>query len=452
MSTVLIVDDNKAVCMALELLLSLQGLKTRACHAPDEALALLEQDEVDLVIQDMNFGADHTSGEDGIALFTAIRRLEPELPVILLTGWTHLEQAVELVRAGAVDYLGKPWDDAKLVNTVLNLLKLRRTTQENHRLRAARDATRLRVAGQFDLCGLVYQSDAMHELVTLATRVAHADVPVLITGPNGAGKEKIAEIIQANSAVSKGPFVRVNVGALPQELMSAELFGAEAGAFTGAQKARVGRFEAANGGTLFLDELGTLSLEGQVKLLRVLQTGQFERLGSTQTRQVKVRIISATNTDLRAAIRDGRFREDLYYRLNVIELAVPPLGCRVDDILPVARAFLDGRHRFSLEAERALLAYRWPGNVRELQNCVTRACLLAAAELIQPRELGLPVQAYTAVDAVSASAVPEPDRDTIVAILARANGVIATAARELGLSRQALYRRMERLDIPRNGG
>ncbi|SHG80452.1 DNA-binding transcriptional response regulator, NtrC family, contains REC, AAA-type ATPase, and a Fis-type DNA-binding domains [Hydrocarboniphaga daqingensis] len=447
MATILIVDDNRAVCTALEVLFALHGLKTRSAASPDEALSVIDAEDIDLVIQDMNFRSDTTSGEDGIKLFRDIRDVEPEMPVILLTGWTHLEHAVDLMRAGAADYLGKPWDDAKLITTVHNLLRLRQATRENHRLRSARRAVRTRVAGQFDLCGLVYESDAMHEIVTLATRVAHADVPVLITGPNGAGKEKIAEIVQANSSVSDGPFIRVNVGALPAELMSAELFGAEAGAFTGAQKARVGRFEAADGGTLFLDEIGTLSLEGQVKLLRVLQTGQFERLGSTQTRSVKVRLISATNSDLQAAISAGTFREDLYYRLNVIELRVPALRDRADDILVTANAFLDANHRFSLEAERALLAYPWPGNVRELQNCVKRACLLAAGDVIQPRELGLPAVSDRMAESAATHALPEPDRDTVQAVLARSGGVIASAARELGLSRQALYRRMEKFGL-----
>jgi len=446
MATILIVDDNRAVCMALEVLFSLHGLKTRSCHSPAEALEFIAQEDVDVVVQDMNFGADTTSGEDGIRLFHDIRALEPELPVILLTAWTHLEQAVQLVKAGAVDYLAKPWDDAKMVASVHTLLQLRRSTQANHRLHSARSALRTRIAGRYELCGLVYDSDAMQELVALATRVAPSDVPVLITGPNGAGKEKLAEIIQANSQVANKPFVKVNVGALPPELMSAELFGAEAGAFTGATKARVGRFEAANGGTLFLDEIGTLSLEGQVKLLRVLQTGQFERLGSTRTLSVQVRVISATNADLRAAIKAGTFREDLYYRLNVIELKLPPLASRPDDVLVTARAFLEPGRRFSLEAERALLAYGWPGNVRELQNCVRRAQLLAAETVIQPRDLGLPEPEVHA-ELVPTPGLPEPDRDMLVAVLERSGGVIATAARELGMSRQALYRRMEKFGL-----
>ncbi|MDP3857165.1 MAG: sigma-54 dependent transcriptional regulator [Stagnimonas sp.] len=445
MSTVLVVDDNTAVCTALDLLFSIHGLKVRVAESPEQALAVLDESAIDLVVQDMNFRRDTTSGEEGVELFRAIRSREPDMPIILLTAWTSVETAVTLMKEGAADYLGKPWDDRKLLTTVHNLLRLHAATRENKRLVSARRVVRQKVAGAFDLCGLVYESDAMHETVSLATRVARADVPVLITGPNGAGKEKIAEIIQANSSVADGPFIRVNVGALPAELMSAELFGAEPGAYTGASnKARPGRFEAADGGTLFLDELGTLSLEGQVKLLRVLQTGQFERLGSTQTRHVIVRVISATNADLRAGIKAGSFREDLYYRLNVIELNVPPLASRRDDVLPTARAFLDGAHRFSAEAERALLAHSWPGNVRELQNSVRRACILASGEEIQPADLGL--QKLAAAAEVPNGGV-EPDRESVQRALDAANGVIAIAARELGLSRQALYRRMEKFGL-----
>jgi DNA-binding NtrC family response regulator len=272
--------------------------------------------------------------------------------------------------------------------------------------------------------------------------VARADVPVLITGPNGAGKEVLAEIIQANSAVKSGPFVKVNAGALPADLLESELFGAEAGAYTGAARVREGRFEAADGGTLFLDEIGNLPLGGQAKLLRVLQTGEFERLGSSQTRKVNVRIVSATNASLGEAIRQGRFREDLYYRLNVIELSVPPLADRRDDILPLARHFLEPGYELQADALRALQRHDWPGNVRELRNCIRRACLLAATPRIGAQDLMLP-------DSAAAEPAPqrEPERAEIEAALARHGGVIAKAARDLGLTRQSLYRRMEKLGI-----
>jgi DNA-binding NtrC family response regulator len=285
--------------------------------------------------------------------------------------------------------------------------------------------------------------------VQVATQVARADVPVLITGPNGAGKEVIAEIIQANSSTRNGPFVRVNVGALPGELLESELFGAETGAFTGA-KARAGRFEAANGGTLFLDEIGNLSLTGQAKLLRVLQTGEFERLGSSESRRVTVRVLSATNASLTEAIRQGRFREDLYYRLNVIELQVPPLAERREDIVPLAKHFLEPGFELSAEAERALVRHDWPGNVRELRNSIRRACLLAASRRIGVQDLMLPA-APGGLGASDFSAAREPDRTEIETALARNEGVIAKAARDLGLTRQSLYRRMEKLGIATSG-
>jgi DNA-binding NtrC family response regulator len=279
-------------------------------------------------------------------------------------------------------------------------------------------------------------------LVCTATHIAHADVPVLITGPNGAGKEVVADIVQANSSVRTKPYLKVNLGALPNELIEAELFGTEAGAFTGA-RARTGRFEAADGGTLFLDELGNLSGSGQAKLLRVLQTGEFERLGSNTTRRTRVRVIAATNSNLRRAIREGRFREDLFYRLNVIELEIPPLAERRDDIRALARHFLEPGFTLAQDALDALSRHPWPGNVRELQNTIRRACLLSANKTIGATALVLPVVAAQP----PATEETTLDRGTIEQALARAQGVVAQAARELGLSRQALYRRMEKLGL-----
>ena len=443
MPSLLIIDDNDAVRTALDVLLSLEGHRVYAANGPEEGLKILSREPIDLVIQDMNFRKEATSGEEGVALFKEIRDRHPSIPIVLLTAWTHLETAVELVKAGAADYLAKPWDDARLMTTVRNLLELRRLTVEQERAARRRADSRAALGAKFDLCGLVFESDAMRDVVTKATHVAPADVPVLITGPNGSGKEVIASIIQANSSVRRGPFIKVNVGALPKELMEAELFGAEAGAYTGATKVRQGRFEAADGGTLFLDEIGNLSMEGQSKLLRVLQTGEYERLGSSTTRRVKVRLISATNTDLPTAIAAGRFREDLFYRLNLIELRVPPLAERKEDVLPLARHFLEGDRRLSTLAQRALLSHSWPGNVRELLNTIRRASLLSTGTEITPADLAL----QAPIGATEMLPEREPDRAEIESALARARGVIARAARELGLSRQALYRRMEKLGL-----
>jgi DNA-binding NtrC family response regulator len=449
MRTVLVIDDNPAVGTALDVLFGLREIHTLTARSPDEGLAVLAREDVDLVVQDMNFSADTTSGDEGVALFHAIRERHPDLPIILLTAWTHLETAVGLVKAGAADYLGKPWDDPKLLATVENLLELAEATREVARFRDERRRRRKALEARFDLRGLIFASSATERVVELACQVARADIPVLITGPNGAGKERIAEIIQANSAVRNGPFVTVNCGALPSELIEAELFGAESGAYTGApNRAREGRFEVADGGTLFLDEIGNLPLAGQAKLLRVLESGQFERLGSSRTRQVKVRVISATNSDVAVMIREGRFREDLYYRLNVIELRLPPLAERSDDILPLAEHFLAGSAVLDDGARSALAGHAWPGNVRELKNAIQRAALLCQGGVIGARDLGL-----VAVRGSNGRIAPEsePDRGMIETALKTSRGVISQAAAELGLSRQALYRRMEKMGLKTEG-
>src|SRR5207342_734851 len=390
MPTVLVIDDNPAVASALEVLFSLHEIETLRALTPDAGLALLENSTVDLVVQDMNFAADTTSGEEGTALFREIRKRHPDLPVILLTAWTHLDAAVQLAKAGAADYLAKPWDDRRLIATVENLIELSQANRELQRRVQRERKQRSELEKNYDLRGVVWNDAATERVLTLACQVARADVPILITGPNGAGKERIAEIIQANSSVKNGPMVTLNCGALPSELIEAELFGADAGADTGARKAREGKFEAADGGSLFLDEISGLPPAGQMKLLRVLETGRFERLGSNRERQVKVRVISATNADLPAMIRAGGFREDLFYRLNVIELRLPPLAERPGDILPLAEFFLADGKSLDASARAALSKHPWPGNVRELKNVMQRANLLAAGSAIEASDLGLP--------------------------------------------------------------
>ncbi len=441
MPTVLIIDDKPAVGAALSTLLSLRDIRALVAASPAEGLALLAREPVDLVIQDMNFSADTTSGDEGVALFRALRERAPDLPVILLTAWTRLEAAVQLVKAGAADYLAKPWDDAKLLASVENLLELAEASGELARTRRQRRQRREALAQRADLAGLVYESEAMQALLETALQVARTELSVLVRGPNGSGKERIAAVLHANSPRRAGPFVALNCGALPAELIEAELFGAEGGAYTGAQRAREGRFEAAQGGTLFLDEIGNLPLAGQVKLLRVLETGQFERLGSSRTRRSDARIVSATNADLRAMVAEGRFREDLYYRLNVFELALPPLAERRDDVLPLLEHFAPGAAaRLSDAARAALLAHPWPGNVRELKNAAARAELLAQGGAITPAHLGLEAGAGAAA---APRNLDEPGRDAVLAALAQAQGVVSRAAAALGLSRQALYRRMD---------
>jgi len=447
MRTVLVIDDNESVTDALRALFGMHDIRTLSAAGPTEGFTILEREPVDLVIADMNFTADTTSGNEGIALFRELRARYADMPIVLLTAWIHLESAVHLIKAGAADYVSKPWDNARMLATVENLLEFAESTRERQRLQAERRLGKERLAAQYDLRGLIFESQAMHGVVEVACRVATSAVPVLITGPNGVGKERIAAILHVNSRARSGPFVAVNCGALPAELIEAELFGADAGAFTDARQARAGRFTLAHGGTLFLDEIGNLPLAGQVKLLRVLETGQYEPLGSSRTCRTEVRLLSATNADLPAMIREGRFREDLYYRLNVIEIAVPPLAERPVDILPLAEHFLGSGFVFTEDAQTALLRHPWPGNVRELRNAVERAKLLARGETVGAPDLNLPTPRWPAESTRIPRAMDSLGREAIEASLRRAAGNVTRAARSLGLSRQALYRRMEHFGI-----
>ncbi|MCF7518335.1 MULTISPECIES: sigma-54 dependent transcriptional regulator [unclassified Pseudoalteromonas] len=440
MEKILIVDDNPAILDALSLLLEIHNFEVVTASNPFEATQAVQYQRIALVIQDMNFTADTTSGEEGKELFYALREINPHLPIILITAWTELSTAVELVKAGAADYLPKPWDDTKLLTCVNNLIELGKAKQQNETF-ARHQQEREASVHNANLVGLVYKSTAMEHIVNLAIQVAKSDISVLITGPNGSGKERIAQIIQANSLLADKPFITVNAGALPSELIEAELFGAEAGAYTGITKQRIGRFEAADGGTLFLDEIGNLPLSGQMKLLRILQTGEFERLGSTQTRKVNVRVISATNEDLSHAIKTGQFREDLYYRLNVIELNLPRLAHRPDDILALVAHFLPER-TLSLSTEKALLAHNWPGNVRELENACKRAAVLKPTGTIELADFGLQVEKENTLKSKT-----EPTKQDIELAMREYQGVIAKVARHFGLSRQALYRRLDKFKI-----
>ncbi|MEN8163064.1 MAG: sigma 54-interacting transcriptional regulator, partial [Acidobacteriota bacterium] len=278
---VLIVDDQPGVVTALQVLLDIHGISHIAASTPSRALEIASGETLGAVIQDMNFSPNETSGREGVDLFRALRRADPSLPILLVTAWASLEAAVELVKEGANDYLRKPWDDDAMVNRLRDLLKMRQLEVENRRLRAVTEKSQQILADEYDLCGVVYASHEMHEVVSLAVNIARSDAPVLITGPSGSGKERLAEIIQANSHRREEIFMRINVGAIPVDLMESELFGAESGAFTGASSRRIGHFESADKGTLFLDEVDALSLSGQVKLLRVLQSGEFHRLGSS---------------------------------------------------------------------------------------------------------------------------------------------------------------------------
>lgn len=441
-SRILIIDDNPDITKALSVMLNLENINCDVAHSPQEGIEKLSQERFNLVIQDMNFSQDMTSGKEGVSLFHQIREIDSDIPVIIITAWTHVETAVDLVKSGAADYIGKPWDEDKLLVTIKNLLELDELRQAHAKVGQERKRNEDQLAKNFDLCNIRYRSDKMSRLLQMATQVAHSDVPVLITGPNGAGKEKIAEIIQANSACKEGPFIKVNVGALSRELLEAELFGAEAGSYTGITKRRIGRFEAAEGGTLFLDEIGNLSHDGQIKLLRVLQSGEFERVGSNETIKVNVRIISATNSDLTEAIERGDFREDLFYRLNVIELKVPALKDRKEDIPSLIGLFLSVEYSMEEETLECLQSYSWPGNVRELQNAIKRAMLLSTDKKITTEQFDLPFQVEKENNQLS-----EVTKEKIITVLEENNHNIMESAKHLGISRSALYRRLKKYNI-----
>lgn len=421
MKRILVVDDNPDILDALDLLLSLHNYQVCTASTVKDAILIASNQRIDLIIQDMNFSQGTTSGEEGKSLFYQLKALVSHTPIIVITAWSQLETAIELVKSGAADYLPKPWDDAKLLSTINEHIShspaSTKNTSQSHN-------------------SFIVESAPMKQLVAMASKVAASDINVLITGANGSGKERIADHIHQQSERAEQPFIKVNMGALANDLMEAELFGAEKGAYTGATSQRQGRFEAADGGTLFLDEIGNLPLSGQMKLLRVLQTGQFERVGSSETMTVDVRVVSATNADLKQAIDDGLFREDLYYRLNVVELNLPPLTQRKDDILPLIHHFIGPDYQLTDQAAQLLLQQPWPGNVRELENHCKRAVVICSDHILLPEHFML--------SSMPESPKLDDDKTLIQTTLDKHNWVIARAAAELGLSRQALYRRIEK--------
>ena len=450
-----------AVAQALQVLFGLHDIRTLAALTPEKGLALLAQEPVDLVIADMNFSADTTSGEEGTALFRALRAHQPDLPVILLTAWTHLESAVQLVKAGAADYIGKPWDNDKLLATVENLLELAEATRERRLLQEEQRRRRERLAEQYDLCGIVFASDTMERVVELACRVARADVRVLITGPNGAGKERIARDRACQLLGTRAAPSSRSIAAPFPPSSSRRSCSAPRPAPT---RERTARAPAASNWRMAAPCSWTKSAicrsparSSCCACWKPASSRCSARAGRTPP---ACGCVSATNADLPALIREGRFREDLYYRLNVIEVTVPPLAERPADILPLARHFLGSQWSLSDDAEAALLAHDWPGNVRELRNSIERAKLLGRDSRVTATDLNLPAVHRTLPEgetsrrgaeagqwARSDRDVEQPSRELIEASLREAGGNISRAAQSLGLSRQALYRRMERFNL-----
>jgi two-component system NtrC family response regulator len=452
---ILIIDDDHAVTASLALLLKQAGLASATASSPDEAIEVLRRQPCQLVIQDMNFSR-RTSGEEGLALLQRIKALTPALPVVLITAWGSINLAVEGMKAGAADFVTKPWTNQQMLETVKTTLGLAASRADATDPAASRDE----LDARFDFGSLVGRDARMLRVLQLIGRVAPTQASVLITGESGTGKELIAEALHRNSPRADRAFVKVNLGGISSSLFESEMFGHVRGAFTDARADRKGRFEVAHGGTIFLDEIGDLDPASQVKMLRVLQDRTFEVLGSSQRREVDVRVVSATNRGLPDMVARGEFREDLLYRINLITIHLPPLRERPDDIPLLASRFLQAAaaayRRESIvltpAAARWLQAQPWPGNVRQLQQAVERAVLVETRDRLDVESFTdlAAAPARDVVDSlpdVGAMTIDEIERAMILKSMRHHAGNISKVAESLGLSRPALYRRFEKYEI-----
>jgi len=453
----LVADDHPQILEALALLLEPEGFVLLTARSPALALEVLSQEQVDGVLIDLNYTRDTTSGREGLDLVAAIQRQDAHLPIIVMTAWGNIELAVEAMRCGARDFIQKPWDNARLLTVVRTQLELYTAQKRALWLEAENRILRAEGAPEF-----IATAAAMRPVVELLARIGPSDANVLVTGEHGTGKEVVAQTLHRLSARAHRPLVAVNTGALPEGTFESEIFGHVKGAFTDARTDRIGRFELANGSTLFLDEIANVPLRQQAKLLRVLETGELERVGSSTTRKVDVRMISATNADLRADVEAARFRGDLYFRLNTVEIHVPPLRDRREDIPALAAHFLfryAARYRRALEgfepaALQAMLHYTWPGNVRELDHTMERAVLMARGTRIELADLGLqtarasgPSLGQSLAQSLEDLSLEEVETILIRKALTRNQGNVSHAAAALGLSRGALYRRIEKYGL-----
>jgi len=447
--TILIADDQPDVLEALRFLVKGEGYQAEAVTSPAAAVDSVESRDFDAVLMDLNYTRDTTSGQEGLDLLNRIQSLDSSLPVIVMTAWGSVELAVEAMRRGARDFIQKPWDNARLSAILKTQIELGRALRNGMRLEAENRALRAERFPQ-----LIAQSAAMRPVLDVISRVGPSDANVLITGENGTGKGLVAQTLHSVSLRSTRPLVTVNTGGLAEGIFESELFGHVKGAFTDAKADRVGRFEMADGGTLFLDEIANISQNLQSKLLRTIETGEFERVGSSKTRRVDVRIFSATNADLNVSVADGRFRQDLLFRLNTIEIRLPPLRDRREDI-PLLGAHFLRQHAehyrkpingFEEGAVKALLAHPWPGNVRELDHAVERAVLMSQGETVRAVDLGLRT-GREGPPRLEEMSLEEVEALLIKKALARFNGNVSHAANALGLSRSALYRRLQRYGL-----
>lgn len=448
---ILLADDQADIRESLRLLLKNEGFETQLASSPAEVLAAIESREFDAVLMDLNYTRDTTSGQEGLDLLSRIQSLDATLPVIVMTAWSSVELAVEAMRLGARDFLQKPWENARLLSILRTQIDLRQALRRATRLEAENRLLSVEARPR-----LIAESPAMQPVLNLIARIGPSDANVLITGEHGTGKEVVARTLHAMSGRSNRPMVTVNAGGLSSGLFESELFGHVKGAFTDARSDRIGRFEIADSGTLFLDEIANVPLNLQSKLLRVLETGEFERVGSSNTRRVNVRVLAATNVDVNAEVAAGRFREDLLFRLNTIEIRLPSLRDRGDDIELLANHFLlvyTDRYRklisgFDAGAMQALREHPWPGNVRELDHAIERAVLLSTGPTIRSADLGLRAASLGGGPLrLEEMGLEEVEKHLIQRMLARHGGNVSKAAEALGLSRSALYRRLQKFGL-----
>ena len=445
----LIADDQPHILEALRLLLDHEGYSLEMVRTPALALSALAHESFDGLLIDLNYTRDTTSGQEGLELVSRVKEIDSQLPIVVMTAWGNIDLAVEAMRRGAGDFIQKPWENARLVSVLKTQMELRRARKQAQWLEAENRILRAPGAPDF-----IASAASMRPVLETMARVGPSDANILITGEHGTGKEVVAQTLHRLSARADRTLVAVNTGALPEGTFESELFGHVKGAFTDARTDRIGRFELAHGGTLFLDEIANIPIRQQAKLLRVLETGEIERVGSSNTKKVDVRMLSATNADLRSECAAGRFREDLLFRLNTVEISLPPLRERREDIPALAAYFLDryaARYRRSIQglepsALQTMLQYAWPGNVRELDHTIERAVLMARETTVQVCDLGLHAQKSSAqsLDDMSLEAV---EAILIQKALARMSGNVSHAAEALGLSRGALYRRIEKYGL-----
>ena len=444
---ILIADDQADIRESLRLLLKNEGFETVPAASPAATLAELEAREFDAVLMDLNYTRDTTSGKEGLDLLTRIQMVDSTLPVVVMTAWGNVEVAVEAMRRGARDFLQKPWENERLLTILRTQIDLRQALRHASRLEAEN-----RLLSVESRPPLIAESEAMQPVLELIARIGPSDANVLITGEHGTGKEVVARTLHALSERAPRPMVTVNAGGLSEGVFESELFGHVKGAFTDARSDRLGRFECADAGTLFLDEIANVPLNLQAKLLRVLETGEFERVGSSHSRRVDVRVLAATNVDINAEVAAGRFRQDLLFRLNTIEIHLPPLRERSGDIELLANHFLRNyaqRYRkkisgFDAAALQSLREHPWPGNVRELDHAVERAVLLATGPLVRSADLGLRASASAGAVRLEEMSLDDVEKHLIQRMLARHEGNVSHAANALGLSRSALYRRLQK--------